>query len=78
MTFERSNLGFFITFLLIGAILGSALGTLLAKFIPGAAIINQSLTAPIGFSLEIISFSLKLNLASIVGLIAGIIIYRKV
>ncbi len=78
MTFDRANLGYFIAFMLIGAILGSALGTLLARLVPALAVIKQSLTGPIGFNLEIISFSISLNLSAIIGLIAGIILFRKV
>ena len=78
MTFERGNTGFFIAFILIGAILGSAIGTLLAKLFPSMAFIKNSLTGPIGLKLEIISFSIKLNLSAIVGLIAGILIFRKI
>ena len=78
MTFEKSNMGYFIAFMLIGALLGSALGTLLARFIPALSVIKESLTGPVGFNLEIIQFHIKINLAAIIGLLAGILIYRKV
>jgi hypothetical protein len=35
------------------------------------------LTGPLGLNLEIISFNIKLNLSSIVGLVLGILIFRK-
>jgi hypothetical protein len=78
MRFEKNNLGYLITFMLVGAILGSALGTLLAGFVPALSVIQKSLTGPIGFNLEIISFSIKINLSSIVGLVIGILIFMKV
>ena len=78
MRFERSNLAFLILFLLLGAVLCSALGVLIVKFIPQFAIITQNLTGPLGFNLEVISFSLTLNLSAIVGLILGFIVFRKV
>ncbi len=78
MVFERSNTVYFFAFMIIGAILGSALGSLVVKFVPGLKIMTESLTGPIGFNLEIISLSLKLNLASLIGLVLGIIIFRKV
>lgn len=78
MVFERSNLGYFFAFMIIGAILGSALGSLIVKFAPNLKIITESLTGPIGFNLEIISLSFKLNFASVIGLILGIVIFRKV
>lgn len=78
MVFERSNTGYFIAFIILGAVLGSALGNLIVKFVPALKEITTSLTGPIGFNLEIITFSLKLNFASIVGLILGVVIFRKV
>ena len=78
MTFERKNIGFFLAFLMIGGILGSAVGTLISRLIPAVSIIKTNLTGPIGFNLEIISFYVNINLASIIGFIIGIIIFRKV
>jgi len=77
MTFERENIGYFIAFMLIGGILGSALGTLIAKLAPAASIVKADLTGAIGVNLEIVSFSIKLNIAAIVGIVAGIAIFRK-
>ena len=78
MTFTKGNLGFFLAFLIIGGILGSAIGTLIVKIFPSLSVITKSLTGPIGFSLEIIRFSLRLNLMSIIGIITGVFIFRKV
>ncbi|MCU0846711.1 MAG: hypothetical protein MUD12_02350 [Spirochaetes bacterium] len=78
MTFDRANIGFFIAFALIGAILGSALGTLIARLVPALSIIKDSLTGPISLNLEIISFGLNLNLSAVLGLAAGILIFRKI
>jgi hypothetical protein len=78
MTFEKSNIGYLLTFMLVGAILGSALGTLIAGFVPALSVIQKSLTGPIGFNLEIISFSIKINLSSMVGIVLGVLAFRKV
>ncbi len=78
MTFERHTIGYLLAFMLVGAVLGSALGALLAGFFPGLAVIQKSLTGPIGFNLEIVSFSVRLNLSSIVGLLLGTLLFRKV
>ncbi len=78
MTFERSNIGYLVAFMLVGAILGSALGTLIAGLVPGASVIQKSLTGPIGMNLEIISFSFKINLSSIAGLVIGVAVFRRV
>ncbi len=78
MVFERSNTVYFFAFMFIGAILGSALGTLIVKFVPAMKMLTESLTGPIGFNLEIISLSLKINLASAIGLVLGIVVFRKV
>jgi hypothetical protein len=64
--------------MLIGAVLGSALGALLVNFFPSLSVIVQNLTGPIGFNVEIISFSLKLNLSAVIGILAGILIFIKV
>ena len=78
MRIERQNFAFLVLFLLVGAILCSALGVLIVKLIPQASIITESLTGPIGFSLEIMSFGLSLNLCAIIGLILGFIVFKKV
>jgi len=80
MVFARSNIGYLIAFMVLGAVLGSALGNLVVKIFPSPAlkVITVPLTESIGFNLEIITFSIRLNFASIVGLIIGIFIFRKV
>jgi hypothetical protein len=78
LLFEKSNFAYFMAFIIIGAVLGSAAGALLVNYFPGLAFIQKSLTGPIGLNLEIISFNIKLNLSSIIGLILGILIFRKV
>ena len=78
MTFEKANLSFFIAFILIGGILGSALGTLAAKMVPALTVLKMPLTGAVGFDLEIIRFSITLNLASIAGMVFGFFLFRKV
>jgi hypothetical protein len=78
MIFERGNIGYFMAFMVIGGILGSALGTLIAKIFPSLSVIKANLTGPLGFTLDIISFSIRLNLSAIFGIIAGIIIFKRV
>lgn len=78
MTFDKSNIGYLLIFMLVGAILGSALGALVVGFVPSLGVIQKSLTGPIGFNLEIISFNIRINLSSIVGLLLGVLIFRKV
>ena len=78
MTFSRGNLGFFITFLLIGGVLGAALGTLVAKLVPALAVVNTNLTGQLSLNLEIVSLGFRVNLASIFGMVIGVLIFRKV
>lgn len=78
MTFDRASVWYFIAFLLTGAILGSALGALIVRIFPALSIITANLTGPVGFDLEIISFSLKINLSAILGLIGGFLLFRKI
>ena len=78
MRFDRANLSFLVLFLLVGAILCSALGVLIVKLIPSLNIIPGNLIGPVGFDLDFISFSLTLNLSTIIGIILGFIVFRKV
>ena len=78
MIFERGNFGYFIAFILVGGILGSALGTLAAHAVPALSFVKTSLTGAVGFNLEIIQFGLNLNLASIVGIVLGIVLFKKI
>ncbi len=78
MTFEKSNFGYFLAFMLVGALLGAALGSLLVSVVPGLSVITRNLTGPLGIQLEIITFQVRLNLSAIAGLVAGIILFRKV
>lgn len=78
MTFDKSHIGYFIAFILVGGILGSALGTLAVKYLPAAAFLQQNLTGPVGFNLEIIEFHLRINLSAVIGIILGAVIFRKV
>ena len=78
MTFERGHLSFLIAFVLVGAILGSALGTFVATYVPVLAFLKTALTSSIGINLEIISFSIRLNLAAIIGVVLGIFVFFKV
>ena len=77
MTFEKQNIGYLLAFMVVGAILGSALGALLAGLFPALGVIRNSLTGPIGFNLEVIKFSVRLNLSSIAGLLLGLFVFRK-
>ncbi len=78
MRIERGTLGFFLTFLVLGGVLGSALGTLLVKLAPSLSVISVNLTGPVSLSLDFISFGLRITAASIVGMIVGIVIFLRV
>lgn len=78
MTIEKGNRGFFLSFVIIGAILGSAIGVFLAGAVPALSILNKSLTNPLGFNIEIISLYVNLTPAAIIGLAGGIIIFIKI
>ncbi len=77
MTFERGNWGYFLTFIVIGGILGSAMGTLIVRLLPSLSIITQNLTSAVGFNFEIVSFALRLNVSAIVGMALGIVLFLK-
>lgn len=77
MTFERGNTGYFLAFIIIGGILGSALGTLAVRLLPSMAVLTQNLTSAIGFNIEILSISLRVNIAAIVGMGIGFFLFKK-
>lgn len=78
MNFDRASVWYFVAFILIGAILGAAIGALIVRIFPALSIITANLTGPIGFNLEIISFSLNINLSAIVGILCGFLLFKKV
>ncbi len=77
MTFERAHIGYFLAFMVVGGLLGSALAVLLAKLFPALSIIKENLTAPVGFNLEVLAFSIKINAGTLAGMVAGILFFRK-
>lgn len=77
MTFEKQNTVYFLAFIIIGGVLGSAIGTFLTNIFPSIAIITKSLTGPLGFNIEIIRFQINLNISAIAGIVTGIIIFIK-
>ena len=78
MTFAKGNLGFFVVFLLLGGVLGAALGTLLVKAVPALAVINANLSGPLTLNLEIISISVRLSLSAIIGMAIGVFVFLRV
>jgi hypothetical protein len=78
MSFDRTNIWYFWAFIIVGSVLGSALGALLVHVFPALSILTMNLTGAVGFNLEIISFSLKINLSAIVGLVVGVLLFRKI
>ncbi len=76
MTFSRDHILYFIGFVILGGILGVAIGSFLVKLAPALAIINAPLTKPIGFDLEIISLYFRFNISAIAGMVAGILLFK--
>ncbi len=76
MTFSRDHIGYFIGFVILGGILGIAIGSFLVKLAPSLAVINVPLTKPIGFDLELISVYLRFNISAIAGMIAGVLLFK--
>lgn len=76
MTFSRDHIGYFIGFVILGGILGIAIGSFLVKLAPSLAIINAPLTRPIGFDLEIMSVYFRFNISAIAGMIAGVLLFK--
>ncbi|HPB80952.1 MAG TPA: hypothetical protein PK200_02810 [Spirochaetota bacterium] len=77
MTFEKGNIGYLLSFIVVGGILGSAVGLLIAKIFPVLSILKDNLTAALGFDLEIIRVSIRLNAVAIAGIFIGIFLFKK-
>lgn len=77
MTFEKGNIGYLLSFIVVGGILGSAVGMLIAKIFPFLSILKDNLTAALGFDLEIIRVSIRLNAVAIAGIFIGIFLFKK-
>lgn len=77
MTFEKENIGYLLSFIVVGGILGSAVGMLIAKIFPALSILKDNLTAALGFDLEIIRISIRLNAVAIAGIFIGIFLFKK-
>lgn len=77
MTFEKGNIGYLLAFIIVGGILGSAVGLLVAKVFPALSILRENLTAALGFDLEIIRISIRLNVVAVAGIFIGIVLFKK-
>lgn len=78
------NAGILLIMLVIGAIVGGWLGAALSRFYPQLSIFQLTETVglpPTTLDLYVVTltlgFLLKINLFSILGLIAGYLVYRK-
>ena len=78
----------FVVIIILGAIIGSALGELIAYLFPGGILerifsqgISPGLNPPATLDLKIFSltlgFSVRINLASLMGLILGAYLYKQ-
>lgn len=76
MTFSRDHIGYFLGFVILGGILGIAIGSFIVKLAPSLAVINAPLTRPVGFDLNLISFYIRFNISAIVGMIAGVLLFK--
>ncbi|MEW6526938.1 MAG: hypothetical protein AB1444_09750 [Spirochaetota bacterium] len=76
MTFSRDHIGYFLGFVILGGILGVAVGSFIVKLVPSLAVINAPLTKPVGFDFEIISLYFRFTISAIVGMIAGVLLFK--
>lgn len=80
MPIKRRGAGFILLVLLVGALLGSALGQLVGALLPGGVVrdffiraVTPGLTPPVTVDLLVLSltfgFSLKLNIVALLGVV---------
>jgi len=68
VVFGKGNLGFFIAFVLIGGILGTALGSLFASLVPALAVLKTNLVPNAAVDLVVMSVSFNINPLTIAGI----------
>ena len=78
MVFSKANFSYFIAFLLVGGILGTAIGVFLGSSFPALTILKQNVISSACFDLVVISISFNINPITIVGIISGIVLFYKV
>jgi len=78
VVFGKGNLGFFIAFVLIGGILGTALGSLFASLVPALAILKTNLVPNAAVDLVVMSVSFNINPLTIAGMCLGIFFFIKI
>jgi hypothetical protein len=89
MYHKKSNFGILLIFVIIGLLLGSIVGELLALILPDGSVVEMFLTYPIvrpAFGPATINlvvttitfgFSLKLNIISALGIIFSVVLLRR-
>ncbi|MBN2433930.1 MAG: hypothetical protein JXK07_01540 [Spirochaetes bacterium] len=77
MRFAKENTFYLILFIIVGALLGGALGTLLAEIHPALVFLKKNLTGFIGVNLDFIRLEVSLSLSSLLGIVSGIVIFAK-
>ena len=86
---RKSNIAILLIFLIIGLLIGSVTGELLALALPDGSVVEMFLTYPIirpefgpaTINLIVVSitfgFSLKLNIISVLGIIFSVVLLRR-
>ena len=89
MHHKKSNFGILVIFVIIGLLLGSIMGELLALILPDGSVVEMFLTysiirptlEPVTLNLVVVSvtfgFSLKLNIISALGIIFSVVLLRR-
>jgi len=78
MVFGRGNLGWFIAFVLIGAVLGTALGGLAGTLTPKLAVLGRNIVPSMGVNLVFMSVQFNINPLTLLGMVGGIFAFIKV
>lgn len=85
---QRESTIVFLVILLLGALIGSVIGEVIATFVPGGIVeqvfskgVNPGLSPPAVLDLKVVTatfgFTVKINLASLLGIGLALLIYKK-
>ena len=88
MAQKRDSVVVLLVILIMGALIGSVIGEVIGTLAPGGYIetifakgINPGLTPPAVLDLKVLTLTLgatmKINLASLIGIVLALLIYRK-
>lgn len=77
MKFNKKNLGHLVLLLIMGLVIGTLAWELIAKILESFSIDAAFAIGPVGFDINVLVFYIKINPGSVIGIITGILLFRR-